>query len=71
MYRFRRFPSPRAPQKRYLTPFPDKSLGSFPLFSIFFHFPRLFPPCQVHLVILCHNRSRLPALPCDNQDRLP
>jgi hypothetical protein len=22
----------------------NKSLGSFPLFSIFFHFPRLFPP---------------------------
>jgi hypothetical protein len=49
----------------------NNSFGSFPLFSIFFHFPRLFPPCRVHLVLLCHIRSRLPALSCDNQNRLP
>src|SRR5208337_2921639 len=44
-------------------------LGSFPLFSIFFHFPRLFPSCRAPLVLPC--RSRLPARSCDNDNRLP
>jgi hypothetical protein len=47
----------------------NNSFGSFPLFSIFFHFPRLFPPCRVPLALPC--RVRLPARSCDNQNRLP
>ena len=46
-----------------------RSVGSFPLFSIFFAFPRLFPPCRGPLAYPC--RRRLPAPSCDNSNRLP
>jgi hypothetical protein len=47
----------------------NRSVGSFPLFSIFFAFPRLFPPFRVPFAYRC--RRRFPALSYDNSDRLP
>ena len=44
-----------------------RSLGSFPLFSIFFAFPCPFPPFRVPFAFPCR---RLPALSCDNPNRL-
>ena len=46
-----------------------RSVGSFRKNNIFLPFPRLFPPCRVPFAFPC--RRRLPALSCDNSNRLP
>ncbi len=46
-----------------------RSVGSFRKNNIFLAFPRLFPPFRVPFAYRC--RRRLPALSCDNSNRLP
>ncbi len=46
-----------------------RSVGSFRKNNIFLPFPCLFPPCRVPFAYPC--RRRLPALSCDNSNRLP
>ncbi len=46
-----------------------RSVGSFRKNNIFLPFPCLFPPCRVPFAYPC--RRHLPALSCDNSNRLP